>query len=140
MGGILTEKRSSGKPGDTADESVSLATAANDCPIKVLHDVVAIVAEKGRVSSGGIIIPDNCKDRTLTGKVVAIGPGRYPDDYRPQVGVHPDKYGNAACRFPMSVAVGDTAIFPTMVGLEIEVGGVHYYMVHEGDILAVLNK
>lgn len=99
------------------------------CPVEVLHDVVAIVVQKGRTSSGGIALPDNLKDKTLTGKVVAVGPGRYPDDYIPDG-------ADGAARFPMSIRVGDTVVFPNLVGLDVVVGGVTYHMVHEGDILA----
>lgn len=106
----------------------------NECPVKVLHDVVAIIVPTGRMSSGGLALPDNLRDKTLTGKVVAVGPGRYPDN----ISIQNPSMDVIVDRFPMSVQIGDTVCFPNLVGLDVEVDGVKYHMVHEGDILAVI--
>jgi chaperonin GroES len=120
-----------GNPGHKGDEGPAGIPA---CPVRVLHDVVAIVIQTGRMTAGGLALPDNCKDKTLTGKVVAVGPGRYPDNY---VTLDAGETYQVA-RFPMSVSVGDTVCFPSLVGLDVIVYNVKYHMVHEGDILAVI--
>lgn len=113
--------------------SVGLATAASadDCPIEVWHDVIAVRVAKGGRSPGGIIIPESAKEKTLVGTVVAVGPGRLPDSL-------PGGFfeSNRSIRMPMIAKVGDVVVFPDLVGLEFQHGNVKYYCIHETDVLA----
>lgn len=74
------------------------------------------------VSPSGIIIPDTVSEqKSDRGEVIAIGEGRFGDDNE---------------RIPMSVKVGDTVLFQW--GEKVEYGGTEYYLVSEGNILAVI--
>lgn len=121
------------------------------CPIELLHDCVAIVKYNG-TTEGGLTLPDNCditqpgeKLNALKGVVVGVGPGRYPDNYLEMKRViysHeqdiPPMEEKYVARFPMTTCPSDIVYFPDLIGIEVVIGGVTYYIVHEGDILARL--
>ena len=72
-------------------------------------------------SPSGIIIPETAnEDKKDRGTVIAVGAGRRGDDNE---------------LVPMSVAVGDVVIFQW--GEKIEYNGEEYFLVSEGNILAV---
>ncbi len=75
------------------------------------------------VTSFGILIPDNAKEKPEQGVVVAVGPGRRTDK------------GEQA---PVGVKVGDTVMFSKYGFDEVKVEGVEYYLVREESILAIL--
>lgn len=78
--------------------------------------------EMHTTSPSGIIIPDSAhEDKKDRGTVIAVGAGRRGDD---------------GALVPMAVAVGDTVIFQW--GEKIEYNGQDYYLVSEGNILAIL--
>lgn len=91
--------------------------------IKPLADKVLIKPISEDVKSpSGIIIPDTVEGKqTDRGKVVAVGEGRYDDN------------GNL---IPMSVKKGDTVMFQW--GDKMEYEGEEYFIVSEGNILAVI--
>jgi chaperonin GroES len=100
--------------------------AKSDIGIVPLGDrVVVKPAEKGeQVSASGIIIPETAdKEKPMTGKVVAVGPGRYDD-------------GELV---PMSVKPGQKVLFSKYGYDEVKVEGEEYYILSEAQILAVLN-
>jgi len=72
---------------------------------------------------GGIIIPDNNKEKPAQGKVVTTGPGRPLEDgtYR-----------------KLEVKKGDKILFGKYSGTEVKVGGKDYLIMREDDILGVL--
>lgn len=73
-------------------------------------------------SPSGIIIPDTVeKKQADRGKVIAVGEGRYDDN------------GNL---IPMNVKKGDIVMFQW--GDKIEYEGEEYFIVGEGNILAVI--
>lgn len=94
-----------------------------------------IIVEKDKPedrSRGGIYLPDNdpCK-RSQTGRVVAVGPGKWLPD--------------ANVRVPMDVKVGDRVLFLMFGGTEVaeggapvQYGGKSYLFLRSGDVLAVL--
>lgn len=87
--------------------------------IKPLADrVVVEFIETPEVTKGGIIIPNSAKERPLMGIIVAVGPG------------HKDQ--------PLSVKLGDTILFGTYAGSEIEVEGGTYHIMRETDIFAII--
>ena len=96
--------------------------------IQPLDDRVVIgpidVTEVGETSSG-IIIPETVdKEAPNQGKVIAVGPGRWNED------------GDG--RIKMSVKEGDTVIFSKYGHDEVKQDGKEYYIVSEGNILAVV--
>lgn len=76
-----------------------------------------------KVSASGIIIPDTVdKEKPAKGKVVAVGPGKYDD-------------GKLN---PTQVKVGQTVLFGKYGYDEIKVDGEEYYILSEGQLLAVI--
>lgn len=78
--------------------------------------------EEGEQIRGGIIIPDNAKERPQEGIVKAVGPGKVLD--------------NGVLR-PIAFAVGDRVIFGKFSGTEIKIDGEEFLIVREDEIIAV---
>lgn len=76
------------------------------------------------VTSFGIIIPDNAKEKPEQGVVVAVGAG---------------KRSESGALIPVALAVGDKVLFSKYGYDEVKVDGVEYYLVREDNILAVFN-
>jgi chaperonin GroES len=94
------------------------------CGIKPLGDKVFIkpLSTEDTTTPSGIIIPDTVEQKqTDRGKVVAVGDGKYDDN------------GNL---IPMSVKKGDIVMFQW--GDKMEYEGEEYFIVNEGNILAVI--
>ena len=92
--------------------------------IKPLHDrIVVKPIEAEELSAGGIVIPDNAKEKPTKGEVVAVGTGKVFD--------------NGQVR-PMSVKVGDKVIYGQYAGSAYKADGVEYKVLREDDILAVI--
>ncbi|MFM7564183.1 MAG: co-chaperone GroES [Planctomycetota bacterium] len=90
--------------------------------IRPLDDRVVVepmAAEE--VTAGGIVLPDNAKEKPQRGTVVAVGPGKLLDN---------------GTRGTLSVAVGDEVIFGKYGGTEIEIDGEEVKILRESDILA----
>ena len=92
--------------------------------IQPLHDrIVVKPIEAEELSAGGIVIPDNAKEKPTKGIVAAVGTGKVLD--------------NGQVR-PMSVKVGDKVIYGQYAGSAYKADGVEYKIVREDDILATL--
>ena len=89
-----------------------------------LHDRVAIRRLEGEErTKGGIIIPDNAKEKPQQGEVIAIGPGKR------------DEKGKL---IPTSVVVGDIVMFGKWSGSEVKIDDKEYLIMREEDVLAIL--
>lgn len=89
-----------------------------------LYDrVVLQVAEAESRTSSGIVIPDNAKEKSTTGTVLAVGPGRVTED---------------GTLIPMTVQVGDTVLFGKQVGQNIKVNGQEMTVVREEELFAIV--
>lgn len=73
-------------------------------------------------TAGGIVLPDNAKEKPRRGTVEAIGEGKLSDTGE---------------RTPLQVKKGDDVLFTSYGGTEIKVGGIDYLILDESDILAV---
>ena len=92
--------------------------------MKPLYDRVVIKPiEAEELSSGGIVIPDNAKEKPTKGEVVAVGTGKVFD--------------NGQTR-PMTVKVGDKVIYGQYSGSAYKADGIEYKIVKEDDVLAIL--
>lgn len=92
--------------------------------LKPLYDrVIVKPIEADEVSAGGILIPDNAKEKPTKGEIVAVGEGKALD--------------NGSLRAP-KVKVGDKVIYGQYAGSSYKLEGVEYKIVKEDDILAVL--
>ena len=90
-----------------------------------LHDRVVIKRLEGEEKTkGGIIIPDNAKEKPQQGKVVAVGPGGR------------DENGKLT---PIDVKVGDTVLFGKWSGTEVKIDGQDLMIMKESDLMGVLN-
>jgi chaperonin GroES len=76
-------------------------------------------------SPGGIIIPDNAKEKPAEGVVVAVGDGRYDDK------------GQLVA---MRVCVSDRVLFGKYSGTELRVDGEELVVMREDDVLCVVVK
>ena len=76
-------------------------------------------------TAGGIIIPDNAKEKPMEGQVVALGNGKRLDDGSLQ---KPD------------LKVGDTILFSKYAGSEVKIEGTEHLVMREDDILGVIEK
>ena len=74
-------------------------------------------------SPGGIIIPDNAKEKPQKGFVIAVGAGRIADTGE---------------RIPMSVKACDAILYGKYSGDDIEVAGEDYIIMRESDVLAIV--
>jgi len=91
--------------------------------VKPLHDriIVKRLAEEEK-SKGGIIIPDNAKEKPQQGKVVAVGAGKRED-------------GKV---LPLDVKAGDTILFAKYSGTEIKLDGEEHLIMREDDVLGIV--
>jgi chaperonin GroES len=93
--------------------------------IRPLNDRVLLVRqEKERKTTGGIIIPDTAKEKSMLGKVVAVGPGKR------------DEKGNLV---PMNVKKGDQVLFSEYAGNEIKIEDIDHVFMREDDIFGVID-
>ena len=92
--------------------------------IKPLQDRILIkrVASEEK-SAGGIIIPDNAKEKPQEGEVIAVGAGKVLDDGKIQ---KPD------------VKVGDRVLFSKYAGSEVKLDGTEHLILREDDLLGVM--
>jgi chaperonin GroES len=76
-------------------------------------------------TAGGILIPDNAKEKPAEGTVIAVGNGKVLED------------GKVA---KMAVKAGDTILFGKWSGTEVKLDGVEHILIKEDEVLAVLEK
>jgi chaperonin GroES len=94
--------------------------------LRPLYDRVIVKrVESQETTKGGIIIPDNAKEKPLEGEVIAVGKGKLLDDGK--------------LREPM-VKVGDRVLFAKYAETEIKLDGETALLLREDDLLAVVEK
>ena len=92
--------------------------------LKPLNDRVVIEPSKAEEkTAGGIVLPETAKEKPLTGKVVAAGPGKLNDD---------------GSRTPLDVKKGDKVLFGKYSGSDVEVDGKEYKIMRESEILGIV--
>ena len=92
---------------------------------KPLHNYVLLERiEEENKTAGGIIIPDNAKEKPSRGCVIATGAGIYAEDKL----------------IPMTVKNGDVVLFAKWAASanEIKLDGKDYVLVKETDILGII--
>jgi chaperonin GroES len=106
--------------------------------IRPLHDnVVVRRIDPEKTSKGGIIIPDNAKEKQTEGIVVAVGPGRWSSEkVATDPGTRHEKFDYV--RQPIAVGVGDRILFGKYTGTEVRVEGQELLIVNELEILGVV--
>ena len=89
-----------------------------------LHDRVVVKRiEEEQKTAGGIIIPDNAKEKPQEGEVVAVGPGAR------------NEKGDVV---PLDVKVGNRILFGKWSGTETKIDGQELLIMKESDIMAII--
>ena len=89
-----------------------------------LHDRVLVRRIDGdEKTAGGLIIPDNSKEKPQEGEVVSVGAGAKDD---------------AGARIAMDVKAGDKILFGKWSGTEIKIDGEELMIMKESDILGIM--
>ncbi|HEX2082447.1 MAG TPA: co-chaperone GroES [Xanthomonadaceae bacterium] len=92
--------------------------------LKPLYDrIIVKPIEAEEMTAGGIVIPDNAKEKPTKGEVLAVGEGKALD--------------NGSLRAP-KVKAGDKVIYGQYAGSSYKQDGVEYKIVREDDILAIV--
>lgn len=94
--------------------------------IRPLHDRILAkrVAAKGQ-TVGGLVIPDNAKEKPLEALVVAVGSGKILEN------------GKA---LPLSIKNGDQVLIGKYSGSEVKFDGEDHIILREDDVLAILEE
>ena len=92
--------------------------------LRPLYDRVLVKrVESETTTKGGIIIPDNAKEKPLEGEIIAVGNGRVLED---------------GTLRPLQVKAGDRVLFAKYAETEVKVDGHSYLLLREDDLLGVL--
>jgi chaperonin GroES len=92
---------------------------------KPLHDRVLVRRVQGEEKTkGGLIIPDNAKEKPAEGVVVSVGPGARKDSGE---------------LITPTVAAGDHILFGKWSGTEVTIDGEELLIMKESDILGILD-
>ena len=98
--------------------------AATAIRLRPLGDRVLVKPiEKKDEIRGGLIIPDTAKEKPQEGEIVAAGKGKIGDDGK---------------LIPMDVKTGDKILYGKYSGTEIKIEGQEYLIMHQEDILGLV--
>ena len=92
---------------------------------KPLHNYILLERlEEENKTAGGIIIPDNAKEKPSRGRVIATGDGIYENGQK----------------IPMSVKQDDVVLFAKWASSanEVKIDGKDYVLIKESDVLGIL--
>ncbi|MFP4103319.1 co-chaperone GroES [Coleofasciculus sp.] len=93
--------------------------------VKPLGDRVFLkVSAAEEKTAGGILLPDNAKEKPQVGEIVATGPGKRNDD---------------GSRSELEVKIGDKVLYSKYAGTDIKLGNEEYVLLSEKDILAIVS-
>lgn len=91
--------------------------------LKPLGDRVILEAqEEEEQTVGGIVLASNAKEKSQSGKVIAVGEGRVLDNGE---------------KVAPAVKTGDIVIFDKYAGTEVSYEDKKYLVLHEKDIVAI---
>lgn len=92
--------------------------------VKPMEDrIVVKPMDAEQKTAGGIIIPDNAKEKPQKGEVIAVGPGKVNDKGQ---------------KIEMTLKKGDKILYGKYSGSEITIDGKEYLIVRESDVLAII--
>lgn len=116
--------------------------------IRPLNDRVIIKRTSAveTITPGGIVIPEQARERPQEGIVIAVGPGNRSKDasaqpivfYDPKADPKPSSEYIAAARLALDLKVGERVLFGKFAGTEIKLDGEDYLIMREDDILGVI--
>ncbi|MEZ6190893.1 MAG: co-chaperone GroES [Phycisphaerales bacterium] len=92
--------------------------------VRPMEDRVLIKPTEAETKTkSGIYLPESAAEKPMTGKVVAVGPGKLNDEGK---------------RTALSVKKGDTVIYGKYAGTEVDIDGVEHMIVKESELLGVI--
>ena len=92
--------------------------------LRPLHDrVIVRRVEEEKMSSGGIVIPDNAAEKPIRGEVIAVGNGKILDNGEQRA---------------LDVKAGDKVLFGKYSGTEVKVDDEELLVMREDDIMAII--
>ncbi len=92
--------------------------------MKPLNDNILVKRlEQESISRGGIIIPDNAKEKPAKAIVKAVGPGKRSKD-----GSHQS----------IDIKPGEVVLFGKYSGTEVKIDGEEFVILREDDVLAIV--
>ncbi len=93
--------------------------------LRPLSDRILVKREEEETkTAGGILIPDNAKEKPIQGIVIAVGNGKTLAD--------------GTIR-ELDIRVGDKVLFSKYTGTDVKVDGVEHLILREDDVLGILN-
>jgi chaperonin GroES len=102
-----------------------MAVSLSVSTVKPLGDRVFVkVSAAEEKTAGGIILPDNAKEKPQVGEIMQVGLGKVNDKGERQA---------------LEVKVGDKVLYSKYAGTDIKLGGDDYVLLSEKDILAVVS-
>jgi len=97
-----------------------------DVKLKPLGDRVLVKPiEKETQLPSGILLPETAKEKPQFGAVLAVGPGERTPEGK---------------RIPLDVQPGQHVAYAKYAGTEIKLNGDTYLLLHEKDVLAVVEE
>ena len=94
--------------------------------IKPLDDRILVKPTEAKErTASGIYLPENAKERPMTGTVVAVGPGKLSDK---------------GSRSTPGVKKGDVVVYGNYAGTEVELDGTTHKIMRESELLGVVQK
>jgi chaperonin GroES len=94
--------------------------------IRPLHDRVMVErSEAEKKTAGGIVLPDNAKEKPKQGTVIAVGSGLMLENGEIKA---------------LEVKKNDRVLFDAYAGSEVKVDGKEYLILAEKEILAIINS
>lgn len=92
--------------------------------MRMLNDRILVKrTEAATVTKGGIIIPDSCQEKGMTGTAIEVGKGKLLDNGK---------------RAPMEVKVGDVIMHAKYAGMEVEIQEEKFLILSENDVWGIL--
>ncbi len=89
-----------------------------------LFDRIIVKRDEAETKTpGGIVLPDQSKEKPQKGKVIAVGEGKMNNDGK---------------RIKMSVEVGDRVVFSSYAGNEVELDGEEFLIMNQDNVLATI--
>jgi chaperonin GroES len=85
--------------------------------------VVIKPLQREEMTKSGIVLPDTAKEKPQEGKIVAVGPGGL------------DKNGN---KIEMTLKVGDKVLYQKYAGTEFKIDDEEHLVMHQDDVLALV--
>jgi len=94
--------------------------------LRPLHDRVMVERnEAEKKTAGGIVLPDNAKEKPKQGTVIAVGSGRLLENGEVKA---------------LDVKKDDRVLFDAYAGSEVKLNGKEYLILTEKEILAVIDR